>query len=88
VQEWGNALKDLNFVLLFKPDNDRARLLRARVFTCMRRWDKAREDYDFIIELHFDKGPFSAVAHLGLADINVESTDMPMMNEKLLNNVI
>lgn len=52
MQEWSDAIIDLNVILAFNPVDKRAIFFRARVYACMREWTKAKSDYDLIL-LHY-----------------------------------
>ena len=64
-QDWDLALKDLNVILLYQPNLTNVRCLRARTYTAVREWDKAKGDYEEVLK----KYPQDPTAWYGLADI-------------------
>ncbi len=49
MQEWSDALQDLQVILAFIPIHVPALLMRARIYACQRLWEKAKDDYELIL---------------------------------------
>ncbi len=55
--------------------------LRARAYCCNRRWKKAEEDYQHILEVN----PTSELARLGLEEIHQPILELPMIKVDALD---
>lgn len=64
LQEWSDAMADVQTVLAHQPVHRQALLLRARIHACNRRWPEAEKDYKSI--LYFE--PTHEEAVQGLKD--------------------
>lgn len=49
LQDWSEALVDIQNILAFQPVHRQALLLRARIHSCNRRWAEAEKDYNSIL---------------------------------------
>ncbi len=54
---------------------------RARAYCCNRRWKKAEEDYQHILEVN----PNSELARIGLEEIRQPILELPMIKEEALD---
>lgn len=65
MQDWSEALADIQTVLAHLPVHRQALLLRARIHACNRKWKEAEKDYKSI--LYFEATHPEALQ--GMADI-------------------
>lgn len=79
-QDWDTAIKDLSFVLLYQPTLSNVRCLRARTYTAVREWDKAKADYNEVLK----RNQSDSTAWYGLADIEQPYESEPSVDFELV----
>jgi len=84
LQEFEKAIADFDYILYYQPALSTVLCLRARCHAARRMWAEARLDYDTL--LYYE--PESAEAQAGIADVEQEYIDLPMIDPEFVNGQI
>lgn len=82
LQDWNGAIEDFTLILYYQPDLPNVLCLRARAYCCIREWQKSKDDYNRVMELY----PDYATAWYGLQDVDQAYSELPMIDENLVND--
>lgn len=80
IQNWDQALSDLNNIQKYNPGQPYVLYQRARVYACLRKWKLAKEDIDYI-ESAKKTDPY---AYYGKMDLIIPYDSLPMIDRELL----
>jgi tetratricopeptide (TPR) repeat protein len=73
--DFSKAVEDFTLILRYQPTLDLVQYLRARAYSCMRRWKAAQADYEMVLE----RIPDDAGTLLGLQEITTPIRELPML---------
>lgn len=81
-QDWNTALADYNTILYYQPYLTNVLCLRARAYACTRQWNLAKADYELVLSWY----PEDETAWYGLQDITQPYENLPMVDDRMVND--